>query len=498
MIRRFDLQSAAENLPQTGARRAAFWSMLSLLVAMLAAFAQPSSAQTNTTTLYSFTGGSSGGATPYGGLIQASDGNFYGMTSAGGSSSDGTVFKLTTSGTFTLLHSFAGGSSDGAAPYGSLVQASDGNLYGMTHSGGPSGDGTVFKITTSGTLTVLHTFFNSSTDGAGPYGSLIQASDGNLYGMTYAGGSSGRGTVFKITTSGTLTLLYSFSGSGTDGANPYGSLIQASDGNLYGMTYVGGSGDGTVFKLTTSGTFTLLHSFSSADGLYPVGSLVQASDGNLYGMTPASSSGNGTVFKSTTSGTFTLLHTFAGSPSDGAYPYGDLMQASDGNLYGMTKQGGSTTSPGLGAIFQVTTSGTVQVLSSLNSTSGDNPQYGALVQASDGCLYGLASAGGSSSDGSVLKLALNEVITLSEPLYRDGSQLGNRYGDPQQRRSLGRYRGHAYRPDEFDYVPNFHYHHQRQYHWHVHYQHVTQHLQHHHHCGGRNGQYRDGHGWPDG
>jgi uncharacterized repeat protein (TIGR03803 family) len=213
----------------------------------------------NTTILYSFAGGSSDGAGPEAGLILGSDGNFYGTTEFGGASGDGTVFQITPSGTETVLYSFAGGSSDGEGPEAGLIQGSDGNFYGTTIGGGTNNDGTVFKLTPSGTETVLH-FFAGGDDGVGPRAGLIQGSDGNFYGTTYQGGSSNGiyqggssnlGTVFQITPSGTETVLYPFAGGSSDGAYPTASLIQGSDGNLYGTTAQGGTSDhGTVFKLT--------------------------------------------------------------------------------------------------------------------------------------------------------------------------------------------------------------------------------------------------------
>jgi len=229
--------------------------------------------------------------------MQASDGNLYGTTTKGGANSNaGTVYKITTAGAETVMWSF-GGSGDGVNPYASPIQASDGNLYGTTYGGGANGAGTVFKITTAGAETVLWSF-GGSGDGALPDSGLMQASDGNLYGTTTSGGTNGAGTVFKITTAGAETVLWSFGGSG-DGAKPYGGLIQASDGNLYGTTYGGGAnGAGTVFKITTTGAETVLWSFGgSGDGVNLDGALMQASDGNLYGTTyGGGANGAGTVF----------------------------------------------------------------------------------------------------------------------------------------------------------------------------------------------------------
>src|ERR1035437_8373079 len=259
--------------------------MALIIFVVCAATAIPSPAQTFTT-LFSFSCTSqyyTDGANPSSPLVQATDGNFYGATRSGGgancgaSGAYGTLFKITAGGALTTLHTFDG--TDGATAYVKLVQASDGNFYGTTYVGGDNANGTVFKITPSGTLTTLHSF--DDTDGAGP-GGLIQASDGNFYGTTWVGGANGYGTVFKITPAGALTTLHSFDV--TDGSYPFG-LIQATDGNFYGTTDHGGAysncnlGCGTVFKITPAGTLTTLYSFDSTDGASP-GWMIQATDGN--------------------------------------------------------------------------------------------------------------------------------------------------------------------------------------------------------------------------
>jgi uncharacterized repeat protein (TIGR03803 family) len=319
------------------------------------------------TTLHSFD--STDGATPWAGLVQATNGNFYGTTTSGGLNSEGTVFKITPGGTFTTLQSFDG--TDGGAPYAGLVQATNGDFYG-TAGGGANGYGTVFQITPGGTLTTLHSF--DSTDGSGPQSVLVQASDGNLYGTTRFGGSSngcsgGCGTVFKMTLKGTLTTLHSFDS--TDGANPFAGLVQASNGNLYGTTLAGGaSNDGTVFRITLGGTLTIVHSFDGTDGNSPMAVLVQATDGNLYGTTKNGGSAScpgdcGTIFRIAPGGKLTTLHSFDGT--DGEYPFAGLVQHTNGNLYGATGGGGTdndgtvfSLSVGLGPFVETqTTSGKV-------------------------------------------------------------------------------------------------------------------------------------------
>jgi uncharacterized repeat protein (TIGR03803 family) len=352
----------------------------------------------NFTLLHSFAGASGDGADPYHILIQASDGNFYGSTLAGGSSNGGTIYEISPSGTESLVYSFA------SMPWAGLIQGSDGNFYGTTASGGTSGRGTVFKMTPSGTESVLYSFPAGSSE---PYCGLIQGSDGNFYGTTGANGTSDDGTVFEITPSGTETVLHAFPKTGTDGEIPYAGVIQGSDGNFYGTTYFGGShGLGTVFKVTPSGTETVLYSFAGgSDGEHPYAGVIQGSDGNFYGTTyQGGTGGYGTVFKVTPSGTETVLYSFAGGSSDGADPEAGLIQGSDGNFYGNTYLGGAGN---LGTVFEVTPSGTETVLHAFagGSSDGANPSAN-LIQSSDGNLYGSTGAGGSSGDGTFFEVAL--------------------------------------------------------------------------------------------
>jgi uncharacterized repeat protein (TIGR03803 family) len=253
------------------------------------------------TTLHSFD--RTDGSGPSAPLVEAVNGSFYGTTQSGGASSVGTVFKITAAGAFTSLHSFD--NSDGAYPYAGLVQASNGNLYGTTESGGSEGDGSIFSITMGGTLTTIYNFCSVSgcDDGEYPFGGLIQASDKNLYGTAYDGGTHGDGTIFKITTGGTLTTIYNFCSQTNciDGSTPEAGLIQATDGNFYGVTAFGGTnGYGTVFKVTSAGALTTLNLFDSTDGSAPVGGLLQGTNGTLYGTTyEGGTSELGTVYSET-------------------------------------------------------------------------------------------------------------------------------------------------------------------------------------------------------
>ncbi|MGH9316599.1 MAG: choice-of-anchor tandem repeat GloVer-containing protein [Thermoanaerobaculia bacterium] len=354
---------------------------------------------------------SSDGLRPYAGLIQGTDGSLYGAAANGGANSYGTIFKIDTNGTtFTTLHNFVGG--DGAYPYGGLIQGTDGNLYGTTLRGGTSGNGTIFKIDTGGTtLTTLHSFAGS--DGAEPRAGLIQGTDGNLYGTTYSGGANNYGTIFKISAdASTFITLHSFTS--RDGADPYAGLLQGTDGNLYGTTAQGGAnGYGTIFKTDIGGsTFTALHDFGGSDGVNPYASLAQATDGNLYGTTSdGGANGYGTIFKIDTNGTtLTTLHSFA--DSDGANPLAALIQGSDGDLYGTTYQGGAN---GWGTIFKTDTNGsTFATLHGFGSSDGAYPSA-SLLQSTDGSVYGTAAFGGPGGGGVVFRLRATFVTAAVAP-----------------------------------------------------------------------------------
>jgi uncharacterized repeat protein (TIGR03803 family) len=400
--------------------------------------------------LHAFAGGTSDGGNPFAGLIADSSGNFYGTATIGGSSGAGVVFKLSPNGTPAVLHSFAGGASDGGDPESGLIADSSGNLYGTTRTGGGSGCftgqgcGTVFRLSPDGTsYTVLHSFVGGASDGAVPVAGLILDSSGNLYGTTAAGGGSGCGgfgcgVVFKLSPSGTVTLLHSFTGS--DGTMPRAGLITDSNGNLYGTTQNGGDlscgpifgqpGCGVVFKLSPSGTtytFSLLHTFEAgaSDGAIPLAGLIADSSGNLYSTTDAGGgsgcggTGCGGVFKLSPSGssyTFSLLYSFAGPPSDGWEPFAGLILDGSGNLYGTTQLGGGAGcgAPGCGVVFKVSPSGTETVLYAFAGGAGDGAEpVAGLIADSSGNLYGMTEAGGGSGAGVVFELAGTGFVTTT-------------------------------------------------------------------------------------
>ena len=392
------------------------------------------------TTLHNFDG--TDGNAPIAALVQATNGNLYGSTGGGGANDYGTVFKITPSGTLTTLHSFCpdGLCGNGANPHAALIQVANGDFYGTTAAGGvnfgggANGSGTVFKITPTGTLATLYSFCAQSNcaDGDFPeYGALVQATNGDFYGTATDGGANGQGTVFKITPTGTLTTLHSFPSTSTDGGLPYGTLVQAANGDFYGTTINGGdNGSGTVFKITPTGALTVVYSFCSqsdcADGGSPYAGLVLATDGDFYGTTSSGGSvgaraycfqggGCGTVFKLTSDGTLTTLYSFCSQSgcSDGGAPYAGLIQATNGNFYGTTPSGGgpsgSCEAPGCGTIFEITPSGTLKTLHVFDFTDGFNA-IAALIQDTNGDLYGTTSEGGDNSScpdcGTVFRLSV--------------------------------------------------------------------------------------------
>lgn len=367
---------------------------LTLWLTPTATPAQPAEPQLLTLGFLSQTNG-----LPQASLVLASDGNFYGT----GTAQQGAVFQLTPAGALTTLYTFTN-SADGIGPQSNLIQATDGNLYGTTSAGGTYLNGTVFKLSLAGAFSVLASFpanpcqiYNSA---------LVQGSDGNFYGTT-TGGASCAGTLYRITPAGALTTLHSFSG--PDGALPQAALLQLAGGAFYGTTAQGGTDNlGTAFSITASGALTTLVSFNGTNGAWPAAALVQGSDGDLYGTTSAGGADNaGTVFRMTPAGTVTTLYSFTGG-NDGFAPNG-LIQGSDGNFYGTTGGGGPsgcpTTGPcggSVGTIFRITPSGTLTTLYAFAIADGQNPAA-ALVQAGNGDFYGTSSAGGVNGFGTAFE-----------------------------------------------------------------------------------------------
>ncbi len=393
---------------------------LALLTAGAWLAAASASAQTTPvlTTLRSFNGVN--GQVPEYALTLGTDGNFYGTTFEGGANNYGTFFRVAPDGTLTLLHSFDY-STDGGAPYCTLLQGSDGNFYGTALYGGPNyGNGTVFQATPDGTVTVLHAFSaNDTIAGYSPESGLVQGSDGFLYGTTSAGGTNNDGTLFRVSPDGTFTSLhvFNFHQTGAGPSSPKSPLVLGSDGNFYGVAGGGDNADGAIYQVTPAGAVTTIHSFSKADGASPVGPLVEGSPGVFYGLTSSgggtSGNGSGTVFKVTSAGQLTTLHVF--STTDGSSPEAGLARSADGNFYGTTRYGGTHYE---GTIFQCTPAGVVTTIYNFadgTTTSGYSP-VAQVTPAADGSFYGVASSGGASDYGTVYHLTFD-----AHPPFFDGA-----------------------------------------------------------------------------
>jgi uncharacterized repeat protein (TIGR03803 family) len=349
-------------------------------------------------TVYSFTG-TADGANPNG-LMQETNGNFYGTTQDSGDNAAGTVFQLTPGGVLTTLHSFSDSDGGGASPEAGLVQGPDGNLYGTTELGGAKGWGIIFKINTNGGLTTAYTF--DGGDGAFPSEPMIVGADGNLYGTTSSGGPGGFGEAFQLKPDGALTQIASFDYAG--GSNP-NKLIQAADGAFYGTTFEGGTnGDGVIFTATTNGPPNIEFFFSYLDtGYLPLSGLAQTPGGDFFGTTSEGGEfGYGTVFSLVPSVAFETLYSFTGG-NDGGHPSADLIRASDGNFYGTTVDGGVY---GNGTLFRWTPDGALKTLVSFDGYDGANPEA-PLVQGADGNIYGTTQNGGATGNGVIFCVNMN-------------------------------------------------------------------------------------------
>jgi uncharacterized repeat protein (TIGR03803 family) len=371
--------------------------ILTTLMLMVAAATPVATAQTYTD-LYNFYLSRFSYAT----LAQGRDGNLYGTTALGGMNGDGVVFKITPSGKLKALYNFDG--VHGSSPGSGMTLGTDGNLYGTAQSGGADGYGTIFKITPSGNLTSLYSF-TGGTDGEYPEAFPIQGTDGNFYGAT--DNNAGPGTAYKISASGTFTLLASL---------PSGSLaqlLQATDGNFYGTTFAGGSsGQGTIFKMTLKGIVTVLYNFDGQHGEFPTAPLIQGSDGNFYGTASQGGSyGQGVTFELTLPNTITILHNFPDPnyPNDGYASNMGLVQATDGDFYGVTAVGGTM---GYGVIFQITPTGGYSILYNFDKAHGAYPL--GPMQHTNGEFYGVTFEGGTNNRGVVYSfdMGLGPFVSL--------------------------------------------------------------------------------------
>jgi uncharacterized repeat protein (TIGR03803 family) len=395
-------------------RRASHWALGATLALVLGWWPAAAQAQTYTD-LHDFNGTGDPIIFNSGRLAQGPDGNFYAESENGGTSGFGTVFNLTPTGTVTIIHGLVP-TTDGQAPSGGITLGTDGNFYGDAASGGAADSGTVFVVTPSGTLAVLHPFANSG-DGTTPSYALILNPNGNFYGTTNVGPE----TIYQVAPSETFKTIHTLT---TAEGSQGGQLSLGSDGNLYGGTGLGGtSGFGTAFKVTPSGVFTVLHSFTGAtDGSNAAGGMVQATNGKFYGATSSGgSSSAGVIYQLTSSGVFTVLHTLNGT-TDGKGPAGQLLAASDENLYGVTTSGGTSD---CGTIFKITPAGTYTVLYNFDMIHGCNPEE-QVIQGTNGKLYGLANGGGAFGDGAAysLSLGLRAFAALMTASAFEGARIG--------------------------------------------------------------------------
>ena len=388
---------------------------LAIAVSVLAVAATPLQAQTYSA-LYEFGGQTGDPENPqYSGMIaQGRDGDLYSTAPAtplGLCSFCGAVFKISPSGTVSVVYDFNDAAGSGYTPFGGLVLGTDGNFYGTTKTGGTFNEGTLFKTTASGTLTPLYNFGTCRypcKEGLYPKAPPVQGTDGNFYGTApNLDDGTNTGVVYKTTSAGKYTTLHVFDF--TVGYNPNAPLIQGSDGNYYGTTTLGGktvaptcvaafasSTCGTVFKITPAGSVTFIYEFAKTDGAGPIGPVIQGADGNFYGTTSeGGTSGLGVVFKLTSAGVLTVLHDFNGT--DGETPYAGLVQANDGNFYGVASAGGTL---GYGTIFKITSTSdhTFSVIYNFDNTHGATPEV-ALFQHTNGILYGDTDTGDTHGGG---------------------------------------------------------------------------------------------------
>ncbi|MBV8976700.1 MAG: hypothetical protein JO261_02135 [Alphaproteobacteria bacterium] len=344
-------------------------------------------------TLYAFSGGSDGGA-PLS-LVQDSQGNLFGTTAAGGANGHGTVFKLTPSGTETVIYSFPAGRG---GPIGNIAMDSHGNILGVTYDGGDHGYGSVFLVAQDGFERDIIDFDGSSDSGS-PRGGVIVDSHDNIYGTTTVG-SEDMGTLFEISPGPNgFKQLHVFQG-GDGGASPEGALVRDGSGNLYGTTHLGGiNQSGIVFELTASGQFKTLHEFDNGDGEAANG-LIMDGAGNLFGTTiQGGAGGYGTVFEMKAARTFHLLYSFTGH-ADGLYPLCTLAMTPVGGVFGTTTQGGAGAA---GTLFRVSLIGVLKTVHAFQRSDGSSPAGNLVVDQSHN-LYGMTDSGGPANAGTVFQI----------------------------------------------------------------------------------------------
>jgi uncharacterized repeat protein (TIGR03803 family) len=376
--------------------------------------------------VYSFSGnnGTSDGYAPYAPLVLQSPGVFYGTTGLGGGSPNcdagcGTVFRVNSDGSETIIYAFAGG-SDGARPMAGLILGPDGTLYGTTEYGGDgagcqsaefiaaygySGCGIIYSIKSDGTEGVIYSLQGTGADGCILADGVVLGANGNLYGAAAGCGSYQSGMVFEVTPAGVETVLYSFTGA-NDGEEP-NAVTFGKDGSLFGTTYAGGANTvGTVWKFTDTGVFSVLHTFGGpGDGAFPLTGLLYAKDGNFYGTTGLGGSvGYGALFKMTPSGDTSILYSFTSGVDGTAGPNGPLIENSAGTIFGTTQFGGTAD---VGYVYEYSSNGGFATLLSLPGyPSGSGGPTAGVTLGSGGNLFGTSASGGAYDGGTVFKVTI--------------------------------------------------------------------------------------------
>jgi uncharacterized repeat protein (TIGR03803 family) len=377
------------------------------------------------TDLYDFS--ATGGEQPYGSLIQGTDGKLYGLTLDGGLNDDGVVFSFDpVSLAYTDIHDFSG--TDGEEPNGSLIQAADGKLYGFTAYGGANGDGVIFSMDTSAAHNYMDIYDFNGTAGLNPFSSLLEGSDDKLYGLSPNGGAFGYGVLFSIDTTATHVYSDLHDFNPIVGSSPYGNLFLGADGSLYGTAAEGGANDyGVIFSFAPlTASYSDLYDFDN--GQTPFSGLLQLPSGLFYGMTlGGGTAGLGVIYSFNTMGAaYSVLNNF-GSNVNGSHASASLLLANDGNLYGMTLDGGTY---GAGVIYKIDTSTlNYSVVYNFDGAHGSKP-YGSLIQASDGNFYGTTSEGGTNYHNySGVLFSFNPSSSVYADLYEfDDSSAGTPTG----------------------------------------------------------------------
>jgi uncharacterized repeat protein (TIGR03803 family) len=402
--------------PRNFALDARTFFVLIVSVASVLAAADSSSAQ-SVETIYSFD--NPGGVLPtYVFLTQGRDGWLYGTTSNGGGYGAGTIFKQQVAGNANVVLYTFHGTSDGGGPWGGLTLARDGNFYGSTTAGGTFSRGVLFRITSAGVLTVLYSF-SGGVDGSYPQAPPIEGIDGNLYGTTN-GLSSQSSTVYEFSRAGIFSTLYTFNA--TDGDDTQAPLLQATDGTLYATAHTGGAfGGGSIIELTTSGKVKRTHSFDITEGSSPDAPLIQGVDGSIYGTTQGGGANfKGAIFKLDSKWNLTTLYNFGTISLDGSDPFGGLTQGTDKNFYGTTSSGGTTGA----TIFELTSTSAYSQLYNFPLVLGSQSQnpLTAPTQHTNGKFYGVTRQGGTFGYGSVYRLdmGLAPFVTFVLPISRVG------------------------------------------------------------------------------